>query len=155
MKRSELLYHLAYLDELTLRLPDGTYVPAHFHITEAGVTTKSFIDCGGSARKESYLTFQVWTAEDTDHRLSPSKLNRILELAQPVLGTDDLPVVVEYQLETVGLFDLEFEPSSREFYLATRQTDCLAKDQCGIPEKEDLVAVGDNSSACTPGGGCC
>ncbi|MEX1212467.1 MAG: DUF6428 family protein [Balneolaceae bacterium] len=155
MKRSELTYHLSYLEELTLRRPDGSYVPSHFHITEAGVTTKRFIDCGGTARSESYLTLQAWSAEDTDHRLTPSKLARILELAQPVLGTEDLPVVVEYQQETVGLYDLEFEPASREFYLAPRETDCLAKDRCGIPETEKLETVGSANAACTPGGGCC
>lgn len=155
MKRSELTYHLSYLNELTLRLPDGSYVPNHFHITEAGVTTKSFIDCGGTPRTDRQLTLQVWTAEDTEHRLIPSKLNRILELAKPILGTEDLPVVVEYQQETVSLYDLEFEPASREFFLAARETDCLAKDRCGIPEKNELETVGADASGCTPGGGCC
>ncbi|MGM0507133.1 MAG: DUF6428 family protein [Bacteroidota bacterium] len=155
MKRSELTYHLSYLDELTVRLPDGSYLPEHFHITEAGITTKSFIDCGGTTRTDRQLTLQVWTAEDTDHRLSPTKLNRILELALPVLGTDDLPVVVEYQRETVGLYNLEFEPTTREFVLTVRKTDCLAKDQCGIPETEQPEMVGADVSACTPGGGCC
>lgn len=155
MKRSELQYHLAYLDELRIHLPTGELVPEHFHITEAGLTTKSFIDCGGAVRHDRFITLQVWTAEDTDHRLSASKLNRILELAEPVLGTDDLPVVVEYQSDTVGIYDLEFDPAGRSFHLDVRETDCLAKDQCGIPEKGELQVAGSGTSSCTPGGGCC
>ena len=31
---------------LHLMLPDGDFVPAHFHVTEVGRVQKDFIDCG-------------------------------------------------------------------------------------------------------------
>ncbi|MEI7863404.1 MAG: DUF6428 family protein, partial [Planctomycetota bacterium] len=31
-------------------LPDKSFVPAHFHITEVGRVQKDFIDCGGTVR---------------------------------------------------------------------------------------------------------
>ncbi|MCK0192032.1 DUF6428 family protein [Arenibacter sp. F20364] len=39
----------------------------------------------------------------------------------------------------------------------TKQTDCLAKDQCGIPaeiSKKNLSEV-QTTNACAPGSGCC
>jgi predicted transcriptional regulator len=35
------------LENVTFQLPDGTTVPEHFHVTEVGLITKNFIDCGG------------------------------------------------------------------------------------------------------------
>jgi hypothetical protein len=34
------------LENVTFLLPNGTYVPEHFHVTEVGLITKNFIDCG-------------------------------------------------------------------------------------------------------------
>ena len=46
MKISVLKNHLENLTELNFKLPDGTFVPAHFHLTEIGLMTKHFVDCG-------------------------------------------------------------------------------------------------------------
>jgi hypothetical protein len=52
---------------------------------------------------------------------------------------------------------VEFDKEN--FLLTTKQTDCLAKELCGLPlEKTKLVLSELQSSAsscCTPGGGCC
>jgi len=32
----------------SFKLPEGTYLPAHFHMTEVGLVTKHFVDCGGT-----------------------------------------------------------------------------------------------------------
>jgi hypothetical protein len=31
------------------------YVPEHFHVTEVGLITKNFIDCGGKVRNETVI----------------------------------------------------------------------------------------------------
>ena len=31
-------------------LPDKSFVPAHYHITEVGKVQKDFVDCGGTVR---------------------------------------------------------------------------------------------------------
>jgi hypothetical protein len=47
MKLSEIKKKLDTLENVTFQLPDGTTVPEHFHVTEVGLITKNFIDCGG------------------------------------------------------------------------------------------------------------
>src|SRR4051812_8349005 len=83
---------------LHFRLPHGTRVPAHFHVTEVGRVRKDFIDCGGTVRSWERCVLQLWSASDDDHRLAASKLARIIQLAAPLLGPDDLPVEVEYDV---------------------------------------------------------
>ena len=72
MKLSELKKHLSEVNQLTFVQPNGTFVPRHFHITEIGLVTKHFIDCGGALHNEQTASMQIWVAEDFDHRLKPS-----------------------------------------------------------------------------------
>jgi hypothetical protein len=155
MKISALKQHLSTATSVNFRLPDNSYVPAHFHVTEVGLVNKHFIDCGGTVRKESTASLQLWQAQDYDHRLSAQKLLHILELSNPILGTDDLNIEVEYQQNTIGKFGLEFD--GNDFVLVATQTACLASDACGIPEKKKLTLseLTTQQACCTPGGGCC
>lgn len=157
MKLSAVKTQLAKLSELKFELPDGSFVPSHFHVTEVGVISKHFIDCGGTVRKERVANFQLWQAEDYDHRLAPQKLINIIELSEKVLEMEDLEVEVEYQGSTIGKYGLETTDTG--FALTNRFTDCLAKDNCGIPPVKQKVRLGEltvkNNNACTPGSGCC
>jgi len=146
MKISEVKKHLAVLNAVNFKLPDGEYVPAHFHLTEVGLVNKHFIDCGGVERKESVASFQLWVAGDYEHRLEAQKFLRILEMSGKILGDDDLEIEVEYQQGTVGKFGLDFD--GKDFVLTNKKTACLAMDACGIPPKTQ-------KSACSPAGGCC
>jgi len=117
-------------------LPDGDFVPAHFHITEVGRVQKDFIDCGGTVRSVRSCLLQVWVANDLAHRLDTSKLAQIIRIAGPLLGDDDLPVEVEYEGEAISQFPLaaaEITPSGVLFHLGSKHTACLAPDQCGVP----------------------
>jgi hypothetical protein len=116
-------------------------------VTEVGLVTKHFIDCGGTERKETVANFQLWEAGDYDHRLAPQKFLHILNLCEKVLGKNDLDIEVEYQQNTIGKFGLDFD--GKDFILITKQTACLAQDACGIPNKEQAT------SCCSPTGGCC
>ena len=154
MKLEEIKSHLKSLKTIAFELPDGSLVPNHFHVTEVGKVTKDFIDCGGTVRHESVANFQLWEADDYDHRLHPEKLVDIIELSQKVLGIDDLDIEVEYQGTTIGKYGLEFD--GKHFKLMTKQTDCLARDNCGVPQEKVKFDLGSMSAnACTPGGGCC
>lgn len=157
MRLSEVKKHLNSLQEVNFQLPNGSFVPEHFHVTEVGVVHKHFIDCGGSVRNEKVANFQLWNANDTDHRLKPEKLTKIIALSEQVLGMEDLEVEVEYQGETIGKYALDFDGES--FLLISKQTDCLAKDNCGIPVEKKKVALSElqnsKSSCCTPGTKCC
>lgn len=157
MKLSDIKLILANAESVNFQLPDGTLVPEHFHVTEVGVITKDFIDCGGTVRHEKVANFQLWDANDYEHRLKAGKLLSIIALSEKVLGMEDLEIEVEYQAETIGKYDLGFDGTN--FQLLAKQTACLAMDKCGVPEKKtklnlsELPVSGQNS--CTPGGGCC
>ena len=149
MKISDIKKILPTLEAVNFRLPDGTRVPAHFHVTEIGLINRRFIDCGGTQRYDQKANFQLWVAGDHDHRLAPQKLLRILDISAPILGTDDLEIEVEYQQNTIGKFGLAFDGT--DFILTVTQTACLAQDACGIPDAQ----LPKTANACTPGGGCC
>lgn len=157
MKLSELKNHLTQLAEVNFLLPNGDTLPKHYHITEAGLTTKHYIDCGGTIRKEEVISFQLWVADDFDHRLSVHKLSNIIQLAEPIWENKDLEIEVEYQSESISRHGLEFNGSS--FLLINKFTDCLAKDKCGIPTEKIKTNLRElnsmQSTSCTPGSGCC
>lgn len=157
MKLLEFIESLKGMQSLTFRMPTGEAIPAHFHITEAGVVTKNYIDCGGTKRVETKIVFQIWVADDTEHRLKSEKLLGIIELAEAIHGYQDLEVEFEYQGETICTYGIQ--NSLGQFLFVNKFTDCLAKDKCGIPEYKTKKNLADltpsNGSSCTPGGGCC
>ncbi len=154
MKLSEIKNHLASLKTIAFQLPNGELVPNHFHVTEVGRVTKNFIDCGGTVRNEEIVNFQLWKADDYDHRLHPEKLINIIELSEKLLNIADLDIEVEYQGSTIGKYGLDFDGTN--FLLTTTLTDCLAKDKCGIPEKPKVkIAEIKQQTSCTPNSGCC
>jgi hypothetical protein len=157
MKLSDIKNILPGLENVEFQLEDGRLVPEHFHVTEIGMVTKNFIDCGGTIRKEERVNFQLWNAEDYQHRLKPGKLLHIINLSEEKLGIGDFEIEVEYQDQTIGKYDLEF--NGKNFVLINKMTACLAADACGIPpEKQKINLSGlkaKQDSSCTPGSGCC
>ncbi|SMG42446.1 hypothetical protein SAMN05661096_02896 [Marivirga sericea] len=158
MKLSEIKSRLENLSEVKFQLPNGEFVPQHFHITEVGIISRHFIDCGGTMRDEKTVNFQLWEDRDYDHRLGAKKLHDIITLSETKLGIDDnLEIEVEYQGSTIGKYHLDFMDD--HFVLLNTQTDCLAKDKCGIPASKPKVQLADvsgtSSNSCEPGGGCC
>ena len=108
MNLSTFFEHLDEVDELTFVLPNGTHVPPHFHLTEVALVTKKYVDCGGTQRDEQVISFQLWSADDYDHRLAPCRAYGIVERAQEALGFGNLEVEVEYQSDTIGRYGLDF-----------------------------------------------
>jgi len=154
MKLSEVKNSLNEVNQVQFQLPNGSFVPHHFHVTEIGVIQKSFIDCGGTIRNEKVINFQLWEATDFDHRLAPQKLKNIISLSEKVLQLEDLEVEVEYQADTIGKYNLRFENGN--FILINKKTDCLAKDNCGVPQEKPRIKMADlGNSCCTPNSGCC
>lgn len=171
MKLSEVKKILPTLDNVIFQLENGSFVPEHFHVTEVGMVIKNFIDCGGVIRLEKVVNFQLWNANDFEHRLKPNKLLHIIELSEKKLGIEDLEIEVEYQseiedsqiprkiktgLQTIGKYDLEF--NGKTFVLKCKTTACLAQDACGIPvekQKKNLAELSVGTSSCSPNSGCC
>lgn len=164
MKLSEVKTVLSKLETIAFQLPNGELIPNHFHVTEVGKITKNFIDCGGTVRNEEVINFQLWNADDYDHRLHPEKLLNIIELSEKVLELKDQEIEVEYQGQTIEKFALEFD--GKNFLLVNKATDCLAPEKCIVSEEKQSAAVqlqrsemvnigNDEGGSCTPGGGCC
>jgi Family of unknown function (DUF6428) len=157
MQLSTLKTQLQILPSLRFVLPNGQPVPSYFHVTEVGMTTKDFIDCGGKVRQEKAVNFQLWEDGDVNHVLAPQKLLNIIALSEKVLNIEDLEIEVEYQQsDTIGKYGLEFD--GQNLQLTTKQTACLAMEQCGLPTqklKTTLSTLTSTTACCTPGGSCC
>lgn len=158
MKISEFKSALREVESLAFKNVNGELIAPHFHITEVGLSTKHFIDCGKSIHIDKKANFQIWVATDVEHRLEPSKLLNIIEKSEYLLQGEDLDIEIEYQTETVGKYALDLDNGN--FRLVATQTDCLAKSECGIEEPvkkmRDLGSlIADSKACCTPGGGCC
>ena len=157
MLLNELKTFLASRERYTFTLPDGSEVPGHFHVTEVGEVAKTFVDCGGTLRRERKVSLQLWSSHDYDHRLAPDKLIKILEIGEHQLGLGNWPVEVEYQgTQTIQKFGLDAREDT--LLLSGLATDCLAKDSCGTKPKAKVslsAFTAKQTSGCTPGGGCC
>ena len=81
MNLSDFKRHLSTLNSLNILQPNVELVPAHFHITEVGLITKNFLDCGGGVHTEKLANLQIWEADDLQHRLKPKGLLKIIELS--------------------------------------------------------------------------
>lgn len=156
MKLSNVKQILPTLENVEFQLENGTFVPENFHVTEVGMITKNFIDCGGVIRMEKVVNFQLWNANDFEHRLKPGKLLNIIKLSEDNLGIGDLEIEVEYQSDTIGKYDLDF--NGKTFLLKSKTTACLAQDACGIPtekQKLKLSELKSDAQCCSPNSGCC
>jgi hypothetical protein len=132
-------------------LPDADFIPVHFHITEVGYVRKDFIDCGGTRRSTSACVLQAWVADDEDHSLNAGKLASILKLAAKILPSEDLAVEIEFEAPLISQFPVESSEVTADavvFHLATKRTDCLAKEKCGVESPRA-------SSCCSTESGCC
>ena len=156
MKLSELKEILPSLENVEFQLENGTFVPEHFHVTEIGIVTKHFIDCGGTIRNEKVANFQLWNADDFEHRLKPGKLINIIKLSEQKLGMGDFEIEVEYQSDTIGKYDLIF--NGHNFVLQNKMTACLAQDACGIPTSKEKIKLSEAKNienCCSSDSNCC
>jgi hypothetical protein len=139
--------------ELGIQFDSGQEIAAHFHVTEIGKVTKDFVDCGGTRRLTVSCVLQTLVANDFDHRLKSDKLATIIEKAA-VLGLDDsLPMEVEVQTDTIGVYAFSSATSNDgklTFTIASKQTACLAPTTCGL----DVLPVNGQADCCGDTG-CC
>ncbi|WP_395737651.1 DUF6428 family protein [Prosthecobacter sp.] len=142
---------------ISLLLPDGGFIPAHFHITEVGHVMKRFIDCGGTRRTLETCLLQTWVHDDLDHRLLAGKLAAIFDKAGDVLPHHDLPVEIEYEDYVVAQFPVESAEiidGALTFRLGLKHTDCLARGIC-LPGECAPAPKAAPAQCCTPGSACC
>lgn len=120
---------------MQIMLPDGSFVPPHFHVTEIGKVKKDFVDCGGTLREVTSCLLQILVADDVDHRLTSTKLKIIFDHANKLFCSEDIIVEIEYEQEFISQFpiaEIEITPSGLLYVLGKKHTACLAPDKCGI-----------------------
>jgi hypothetical protein len=87
-----------------------------------------------------------------EHRLPAGKLAEIIERAAPILGSDDLEVELEYEDGVISQFPVVSIVNDLNKFiigLGVKHTDCLAKNICLPPAKDE------ETSSCCSGTGCC
>lgn len=157
MRLKEFKTLLNEMETIHFKLENGSKVPEHVHVTEVGLLTRNYIDCGGSIREDKTINIQLWYSTDTDHRLSSEKLLKIIAQSEKLIDLDDHEIEVEYQMETISKFGLSQQDG--QFILTSKQTACLAEDQCGIPAQKPKLSLKElsstSASCCTPNSKCC
>jgi len=110
-------------------------------------------------REEQKIILQLWYSIDLAHRLKAEKLLNIISLSEETLKLKNVEIEVEYQADTIGKYGLSHDGD--QFVLENSFTDCLAKENCGIPVEKVKVKLNGlidqvkDTTSCTPGGGCC
>ncbi len=139
-----------------LVLPGANAVPVSFHITEIGLVTKKFIDCGGKVHTVQTCQLQAWLGTDTDHRLLAGKMAGALNqaAAKGVLPAgEDMEVEFEYEDQTISQYpvaDYTVTDEAVVLALAAKHTDCLAKESClpSLPMMPGAAPAGCCGSSC-------
>lgn len=144
--------------KVAIALPDGSLVPAHYHVTEVGHVAKKFVDCGGKFRSSDVIVLQTYFGSPADdgHRLHAGRLAQILGLARPIIPSDDLPVEIEYEDGVISQYPLAgvaVDGEAVTLQLGSKHTDCLAKAKCSIDEGAERPVR--DEAACCAGSGCC
>ncbi|QCU90997.1 DUF6428 family protein [Thiomicrorhabdus sediminis] len=103
------------------------------------MVSRNLIDCGGVTRHEQAVHFQLWLGDDLDHKLTSSRVLKIIEQSQSVLnsGESESVVIIEYQVEVgemslFALFEIiDYKKTGTQlvFYLDSVKTNCLAADR--------------------------
>ncbi len=135
--------------QFRLQLPEERAIPVSFHITEVGLVTKSFIDCGGKVHTVQSCQLQVWLGPDSDHRIEAGKMADILKVAQKIVPDDNLDLEIEYEDQIISQYpvaDAIISDDAVTLHLTTKHTDCLAKELCLTPV---------NGASCCGPTGCC
>ena len=144
--------------QLLFKLEDGTIIPPYFHITEIGLKMKHFVDCGGTIRSEQFISFQIWTADDFDHRLTPQKLLDLIVKNEGMFEEPEVEIEMEYQTNTIGSYSLKQEDKLKNehtYILVSKKTNCLAPDKCGVTQDRKVQPNQPQTSSPQCGPSCC
>lgn len=137
--------------QFLIKLPNDKKIPQSFHITEVGLVTKVFIDCGGKVHKTETCQLQAWIGSDINHRIETGKMLGILELSTSIVPDESVDLEIEYEDDSISQYPVSQAIVTEEavtLVLSLKHTDCLAKELC-LPKPSDQVGCCDN------GGGCC
>lgn len=162
MKTSELLSLLKEHSNKSLlfEYKKGSLVGANYHITEVKNITIDSVDCGAKTDFWKETIIQLWESPEEKDKRDFMSADKALAILNRVDGIKPMERQVEVKFEysnanfhTAQLFVNDFEINSDQLImkLGVEQTDCKAKETCGVPDEK----VAQEENACAPGSGCC
>ena len=146
---------------LLFEYQENQFVDTNYHITEVKNTVIHSVDCGGNADQWNETIIQLWESPKEKGKIGYLKVQKAAEIFDRVHAIHPLDkdaiVKFEYSNEHFHKAQLEVErieatKSKLIVQLFVSQTDCKAKDTCGVPE---TALVSEEQNACAPGSGCC
>ena len=146
---------------LLFEYEENKFVDTNYHITEVKNTIINSVDCGGKTDEWNETVIQLWESPTEKGKIGYLKSDKALSILERVHSMHPLDgnalVKFEYSNDNFHKAHLEVQQievttSKVIVQLFVSQTDCKAKDTCGVPETA-LVDVQENS--CAPGSGCC
>ena len=144
---------------LLFQYTPGQLVGANYHITEVKHLTIDSVDCGAQTDAWKETIIQLWESPDelgkTEYMTAYKAIAILNKVAKMKTFVSDAEAKIEYSnatFHTAQLFINDYVINSNNLIikLAIEQTDCKAKELCGVPEK----TVEPNLS-CSPTSGCC
>ncbi len=138
----------------------GQLVPANYHITEVKNITIDSVDCGAGTDFWKETIIQLWESpEEIGKRdyMSAFKALAILNKVDKIKPMEkEVEVKFEYSnpnFHTAQLFVNAHQLAGNNlvFHLGVEQTDCKAKDTCGVP----VEMTSSSANSCSSESGCC
>ncbi|MCJ7465726.1 MAG: DUF6428 family protein [Maribacter sp.] len=139
----------------------GHEIGANYHITEVKNVSIDSVDCGAGTDFWKETIIQLWESPleiENPEYMTTYKALGILSKVDTIKPMEkDVEVKFEYsnpQFHTAQLFVQGFEIKGNTLLmkLGIAQTDCKAKETCGVPAVE---AHHNEEACCQPGSGCC
>ncbi|NNE75880.1 MAG: hypothetical protein HKN31_02275 [Pricia sp.] len=145
---------------LLFEYENGQFVSPGYHITEVKNITIDSVDCGADTNFWKETIIQLWENAADKNAVDYMSTGKALDILNKVDSIKPMDRSTEIKFEygnqkfhTSQLFvnDFELQRDSLFFKLGVTQTDCKAKENCGVPADAVLV----EEACCSPGGGCC
>ena len=139
---------------------DGHYVGANYHITEVKNITIDAVDCGARTDFWKETIIQLWESPIEKGKREFMTTNKAMGILNKVDRIKPMQIEAEVKFEygnpnfhTAQLFVNGFilEEDKLIMKLGVEQTDCKARDTCGVP----IAKTMQEEVCCSPGGNCC
>lgn len=162
MKTRELLNTLKEngQKELLFEYKEGKFVAANYHITEVKNSAIKSVDCGARSDTWNETIIQLWESPNEIGKrdfMKAEKALSILEQTDKIYKMDkEAAVLFEYSNDhfhkaNLEIHDIELTSEKIIFKLFVSQTDCKAKDECGVKATVEPI----EEIACCDQSGCC
>ncbi len=163
MKTNELLSLLKDHQgrSLLFEYQPNAFVKANYHITEVKHLKIDSVDCGSGTDAWNETIIQLWESPKEIGKTEFMSVYKALSILNKVgkMKPYDLAAEVKFEysndtFHTAQLFvnDFEIKENNLIIKLAIEKTDCKAKEVCGVPEENEVMA---EEPCCTPDGNCC